>query len=179
MPNGLHKHCLEHGLPESLTGQDRERARNLPGFLWDVLQEDDRRRGTFDRSLSVAAALFADGDLPTGISEVVGSMALNRERSLQRATKTAYDKQGRPNIGSSLNPSEAADMLAENGRVVALYRILHGEHRLAHASESGRVRFGLPHHYIDFLRFTAKHGSGSDRSSPDQQRVPKRRDRKG
>ena len=175
MPGGLHNYYLEHGLPEGLPQRDRDRAVDLPRFLWDVMQEDDRRGGTFDRSLAIASAIFSDGDLPIDISGTIGHMALNRANALGASMSAIYDRRGGTYYRYDLSRSEATDMLAENDRVISLYRILHGEDRLAYEPAGNKVRYGLSPYDVADLKSRVEQGSVADGLTPSGSQSGRRR----
>lgn len=175
IPGGLHDYYLEYGMPEGLARQDQDRVRDLPKFLWNTLQEDDERNGTFDRSLTLAAALFADRDLPTEISDVIGSMALNRANALREAMEATWHRRSSSHQHYTLVVSKAAELLAENERVICLYRILHGEDRLAYEPSSNRVKYGLePYDVVDLKSFIEQR-AGTDNMYFGQSQSGKRR----
>ena len=162
LPGGLHGHFLKHGFPEGLPKKEHARVRDLPRLVLEAIDEDDATDALFNRSLSLAKAVFADGDLPLDVSEFVHRRAQDRMRALRAEMKRARadggDRPGPP----SLTSEQVRHLLGENDRVVALYRILHGEDRLAYSPDKSQVHFGISEDDVEFL-YSA---SSSPASSP-------------
>ena len=97
LPGGLQSHFLKHGVPGGLSREDQARVRDLPRLVLDAIDEEDAIDASFNRSLSLAKAVFANGDLPLGMSEFVHRRARDRMRGLEDAMKRAWtDSAGWP-----------------------------------------------------------------------------------
>lgn len=174
MPRGTYGYYIENGVPDRLPRPMRDRAMNLMHYFLDTLHEEEFRGSSFAASLVLAGATFADADLPPDASEVVARMAQEKSKALAVAVRMAWGFTDSTRHTRRSSPDDAGRLLAENERVVVLYRILHGEDRLSYNPKTSRVRFGLRDVDLDMLRAkeTSEGGRTDTRVSRPRRRRP-------
>lgn len=151
IPGGLFAHYVEHGPPTGLAQSDREHVRDLADILRQAIDRDlSEPNSNLDRSLAVAAILYADRDLPSQLDDYVTHLAMSRNRELQERA-ASLNRRLKTNPEHKVSVREAEALLRENERVIAIYRIAHGSFRIEFEADRPDRRLGLAQGYVELL----------------------------